>query len=94
MTTVTTSAEATILTGAWRALGAEPIEPAQLTICGPEAVLPSVFDVTALAAASVALANVAAAELLAARDRRCGPTRHRGSPAGIGGVPQRGALRT
>ena len=42
-------------------------DDAGLTICGAEQVLPSVFDVTALAAASVAAACTAAAGLLAAR---------------------------
>ena len=38
---------------------------------GPEQVLPSVFDVTALATASVAAACLSASALLAARTGRC-----------------------
>ena len=48
------------------ALGTE-VDVAGLTVSGPEQVLPSVFDVTALATASIAAAQLAAAELLAAR---------------------------
>jgi len=42
-------------------------DPAQLTLVGPEQVLASPFDVTALATSSIAAANLAAAELLSAR---------------------------
>src|SRR5271170_4904677 len=41
-----------------------------LTATGPRAVLPSPFDVTGLATASVAAATLAAAEFLAARSGR------------------------
>lgn len=46
---------------------AEPDVPGPLSVGGPRYVLPSSFDVTALATASVAAATLAAAEFLAAR---------------------------
>jgi hypothetical protein len=51
----------------WRAAGVPADGLERLTITGPRQVLPSVFDVTGLATASVAAAALAAAEFLAAR---------------------------
>jgi len=48
-------------------LAAGGFDPEGLVLCGPEQVLPSVFDVTALATASVAAACLSASALLAAR---------------------------
>jgi CoA-transferase family III len=45
-----------------------PAGPGNLTVSGPRQVLPSVFDVTGLAVASVAAATLAAAEFHAARN--------------------------
>jgi hypothetical protein len=52
----------------WRAAGDPADVPERLTITGPRQVLPSAFDVTGLATASVAAATLAAAEFLAARN--------------------------
>src|SRR5215472_5660417 len=57
-----------ITTRIWRAAGDPADAPEHLTVTGPRQVLPSVFDVTGLATASVAAATLAAAEFLAARD--------------------------
>ncbi len=51
-------------------LGAAAADPDAVTLSGPEGFLPSVFDVTGLATASVAAAGLAAAQLLAARTGR------------------------
>jgi crotonobetainyl-CoA:carnitine CoA-transferase CaiB-like acyl-CoA transferase len=51
----------------WSGLGGGPAATGAVAIEGPRHVLPSVFDVTALAAASVAVATLATAELAAAR---------------------------
>ncbi len=48
--------------------GAAPAALAGLTTAGPRSVLPSAFDVTGLATASVAAAAIAAAEYHAARN--------------------------
>lgn len=58
----------------WNAIGAHDADwPAsELTITGPRTVLPAAFDVTGLATGAVAVATMAAAQLLAAR-RRSGP---------------------
>ncbi len=53
--------------GVWRALGGDPGAQAALEVTGPARVLPSVFDVTGLATASVAAAATAAAAFQAAR---------------------------
>src|SRR6202142_1384262 len=47
--------------------GGGKVPPGDFTATGPRAVLPSPFDVTGLATASVAAATLAAAEFLAAR---------------------------
>jgi CoA-transferase family III len=52
----------------WTLAGGAPDVAAHLTIGGPRAFLPSTFDVTGLATASVAAATLAAAEYQAARD--------------------------
>jgi hypothetical protein len=57
-----------ITTRIWRAAGDLAGGPERLTTTGPRQVLPSVFDVTGLATASVAAATLAAAEFLAARN--------------------------
>src|ERR1700749_206439 len=51
----------------WAMVGGPPGAAAGLSVSGPRAVLPSVFDVTGLATASVAAATLAAAEYGAAR---------------------------
>ena len=51
----------------WRELGGTPDAVDAVTLDGPEQVLPSVFQVTALASASIALATLAAADLAATR---------------------------
>jgi hypothetical protein len=48
-------------------LAAAGVDPSPLTLCGAEHVLPAVFDVTALATASIGAACLAASALLAAR---------------------------
>jgi hypothetical protein len=52
----------------WTLADGAPDVPAQLTVSGPRTFLPSAFDVTGLATASVAAATLAAAEYLAARN--------------------------
>jgi CoA transferase family III len=52
----------------WRLAGGSPEVAEVLSISGPRAVLPSYFDVTGLATASVAAAALAAAEFAAARN--------------------------
>jgi CoA-transferase family III len=52
----------------WTLAGGAPGVPAQLTVSGPRTFLPSAFDVTGLATASVAAAALAAAEYRAARN--------------------------
>jgi hypothetical protein len=52
----------------WRSLGGAADAAKVLSSTGPRAVLPSYFDVTGLATASVACATLAAAEFLAARE--------------------------
>src|SRR5580693_9342446 len=60
-----------IATRIWGEVGGPVEVPGGLTATGPRNVLPSPFDVTGLATASVAAATMAAAEFLAARsDRR------------------------
>jgi CoA-transferase family III len=55
----------------WGEVGGPADLPGELTVTGPRAVLPSQFDVTGLATASVAAATMAAAEFLAvSSDRR------------------------
>jgi len=54
----------------WGALGGPADLLGRLTATGPRTVLPSQFDVTGLATASVAAATVAAAEFLAVRNDR------------------------
>jgi hypothetical protein len=55
----------------WGQVGGRADLPGVLTVTGPRAVLPSQFDVTGLATASVAAATMAAAEFLAvSSDRR------------------------
>ena len=49
----------------WGEVGGPADRPGALTVTGPRAVLPSPFDVTGLATASVAAATMAAAEFLA-----------------------------
>lgn len=56
-----------LLTRLWRGIGGEPGVTDRVTVSGPEQFLPSVFDVTGLAAASVAVATLAAAQLHSAR---------------------------
>jgi hypothetical protein len=56
-----------IATRVWGELGGPADLPDVLTATGPRTVLPSQFDVTGLATASVAAATLAAAEFLAAR---------------------------
>src|SRR5882724_10538244 len=51
-----------------RAVAGRPAGLGNLTVSGPRQVLPSVFDVTSLAVASVAAATLAAAEFHAARN--------------------------
>ena len=51
----------------WSALGGDPELLERVVVSGPRTVLPSVFDVTGLATATVAAATLAAAELRAAR---------------------------
>ena len=51
-----------------RAVAGRPAGLGNLTVSGPRQVLPSVFDVTGLAVASVAAATLAAAEFHAARN--------------------------
>jgi hypothetical protein len=52
----------------WAMVGGPPVVAAELAVTGPRTVLPSVFDVTGLATASVAAATLAAAEYGAARN--------------------------
>ena len=52
----------------WALAGGAPEVPARLTVSGPRTFLPSAFDVTGLATASVAAAALAAAEYHAARN--------------------------
>ena len=52
----------------WTLAGGAPDVPARLTVSGPRTFLPSAFDVTGLATASVAAATLAAAEYRAARN--------------------------
>jgi CoA-transferase family III len=54
----------------WSLLGGEPSTLDRLELVGERRVLPSVFDVTALATAAVAVANLAVAEFAAARAER------------------------
>ncbi|GAA4050623.1 CoA transferase [Arthrobacter methylotrophus] len=61
---------AEVISRMWHAIGADDSAdwPAtQLTTAGPRTVLPAAFDVTGLATGAVAIATVAAAQLLAAR---------------------------
>jgi hypothetical protein len=51
----------------WTLAGGDPDAAARLTVSGPRTFLPSAFDVTGLATASVAAATLAAAEYRAAR---------------------------
>ena len=51
-------------------VGGDPSTLDALTLTGESRVLPSAFDVTGFATAAVGVANLAAAELLAARNRR------------------------
>jgi len=53
---------------AWGLAGGTPEVAARCTACGPRTVLPSAFDVTGLATASVAAATLAAAEFRAIRN--------------------------
>jgi crotonobetainyl-CoA:carnitine CoA-transferase CaiB-like acyl-CoA transferase len=57
-----------LASGLWRDLGGDPSLLDRLRIAGPVAVLPSIYDVTGFAAASVAVAAMATAELVAVRD--------------------------
>ena len=52
----------------WPMVGGAPAAAASVSVSGPRTVLPSVFDVTGLATASVAAATLAAAEYHAARN--------------------------
>src|SRR6201996_8851610 len=52
----------------WTLAGGGPDVTARFTVSGPRTFLPSAFDVTGLATASVAAATLAAAEYLAARN--------------------------
>src|ERR1700730_11396558 len=52
----------------WMLAGGAPDLPARLTVSGPRTFLPSAFDVTGLATASVTAATLAAAEYHAARN--------------------------
>jgi hypothetical protein len=52
----------------WTLAGGAPDVPARLTVSGPRTFLPSAFDVTGLATATVAAATLAAAEYQAARN--------------------------
>jgi hypothetical protein len=54
----------------WSLLGGDPLTLDRLELVGHRRVLPSVFDVTGLAAAAVGVATLAAAELQVARDDR------------------------
>ena len=47
----------------WVGLGGDPARLSQLRVTGPETVLPSVYDVTGFAAATIGVAMLAAAEL-------------------------------
>ena len=62
------SAYSEILTRLWTALGGASELTKRVPVPAPEVVLPSVFAVDDLAAATVAAATLGAAELLAARD--------------------------
>ena len=66
----------------WQGISGRHIEPGAVRVTGPERVLPSVFDVTALAASTVAVATLAAAEFLAVRG---------GKPLAAVSVDRRGA---
>jgi hypothetical protein len=57
----------------WTLAGGAPDVPARLTVSGPRTFLPSAFDVTGLATASVAAATLAAAEYRAARNESAVP---------------------
>lgn len=52
----------------WTAVNGGPSAPVDVRFSGPEGFLPSVFDVTGFASATVAVATSAVAELLAARE--------------------------
>lgn len=56
------------ITQLWHELTGAALEPGRVSITGDESVLPGPFRVAAAAAASVTAANLAAAELLRARD--------------------------
>src|SRR5690349_3670217 len=56
----------------WALLDGDPALLERVTLTGPDVVLPSVFDVTGLAAAASAVATLAVAELGAARAGRPG----------------------
>lgn len=56
-----------LISGLWAAVGGDAGVLERVTVTGPEHVLPSVFDVTGLAAASVAVSTLAVAELAAER---------------------------
>jgi hypothetical protein len=56
-----------VLTDLWALLDGDPELPERVTPSGPDVVLPSVFDVTGLAAGAVGAATLAVAELAAAR---------------------------
>jgi hypothetical protein len=56
-----------VLSDLWELLDGEPGLPERVTSSGPAVVLPSVFDVTGLAADAVGAATLAVAELAAAR---------------------------
>lgn len=64
----------TFVTTLWDHLGGSPELPREIEIDGPDVVLPSVFDVTGFAASTVAVANLAAAELWAIRTDAIVPT--------------------
>jgi hypothetical protein len=57
-----------LTTQVWHELGGDPGLLARLTIAGPDHVLPSAFPVTAAAAASVAVATLAASEVWRTRN--------------------------
>ncbi|MBY0275528.1 acyl-CoA transferase, partial [Candidatus Binatia bacterium] len=59
--------EAALITRLWRELGGDDASCPPLRVAGRDDALPSVFAVTSLATASVALATLGAAELEAAR---------------------------
>ena len=59
-----------LITALWNHVGGSPDLLSTVEIDGPDVVLPSVFDVTGFAAAAVGVANLAVAELAAARSGR------------------------